>query len=212
MLIISYTLKFVQNLDLPFNNSAIVIAYSMCGFVASLITPFFVQNFKRKTVLLFSTIGMGVCMMAVAIYEHFFLSSSSKPIVWIVPFMLYIYVFAYTLGVLPLSFGLGSELFAQEVRGLMNGLYGSIGYLYASIASKLFPTFLSSCGISAVLWTFSAFSFASGIFSLLFLPETKGKSLYEVQNEMKNGIFQAKKMSVLRTRIRAYGSMGNGVA
>lgn len=212
MLIISYTLKFVQSLDVPFNNSAIVITYSTCGFIASLITPFFVQNFKRKTVLTFSTIGMGVCMMVVAVYEQFFLSSANKPIAWIVPFTLYVYVFAYTLGVLPLSFALGSEIFPQEVRGLMNGLYGSFGYLYASFVSKLFPTYLSSCGINVVLWTFCAFSFVSCIFSSLFLQETKGKSLYEVQKEMKAAHFSARDLPIIRTRTRGYGSMGSGPA
>jgi len=212
MLIISYTLKFVQNLDVPFNTSAIVITYSMCGFAASLITPFFVQKFKRKTVLTFSTVGMGVCMFTVAVYEHFFLNDTNKPVVWLVPFALYVYVFAYTLGVLPLSFALGSEIFPQEVRGLMNGLYGSIGYMYASLTSKLFPTYLSRCGISVVLWTFCVFSFLSCLFSLLFLPETKGKSLNEVQKDIKAGIFPMRKISVIRTRIRGYGSIGNGLA
>lgn len=212
LVILSYTLMFLKNLRMPYDNSILVIMYSVCGFVASLFTPFFVQKFNRKTVLAFSTVGMSLCMSIIAIYETIFLDRVSKPCIWILPILMYFYVFAYTLGVLPLSFVLGGELFPNEVRGIMNGLYGSIGYLYAFVSSKIFPDYLNRFGIVVVLWTFTLFNLFSFIFSASFVPETKGKSLGEVQEQFKeNGVFRKKKKLIL-IQERGYGSLVHGIA
>lgn len=51
-----------------------------------------------------------------------------------------------------------------------------VAFLYL----KFLPQVMQIIGLYAALYTFAAFCILGGIFLLIFLPETKGKSLAEI--------------------------------
>lgn len=181
-IMVAYTIMIFDRLKLPFESSKITITYSMVAFIGSAATPFFMHRMGRKAILSMSSFVMGVCMIVVAIYEEIFYQNE-KMFAWIVPIAFYVYALACNIGVLPIGFIVGGELFPNEVRGIMNGLYGLFAYGYWSVTLKLYPKFMFFCGIKVTIWAFAISCFVVTLFGAFILPETRGKTLNEVQEQ-----------------------------
>ncbi|XP_065224310.1 facilitated trehalose transporter Tret1-like [Planococcus citri] len=179
-IMLAFTVTIVDRLNIPYESSTIAVLFAVSIFTGSLTTPYFMHTFGRKMVLAISGLGMAVSMVIVALYEELAQDNS-----WscIVPLALFVYIFACIIGVLPVGFVMGGELFPLEVRGVMNGLYGAAGYVYSSAMMKAYPRFSSLLGIKSILWMFAGFSLLAALFGIFILPETKGKSLNEVQEK-----------------------------
>lgn len=179
----AFTVTILNEMRLPFDSSQVTVFYSLSLLAGSFCTPYFIHRFRRKTILAISGLGMGFCMLTMAVYEELYYDSEEKPFVWIVPVAFCAYSFACVIGVLPLGFMMGGELFPLEVRGILNGVYGSIGYVYWAVMFKVYPYYLQEFGVKVTLWTFAGVCLVTVVYGMLVLPETKGKSLGQVQRE-----------------------------
>ncbi|XP_065203971.1 facilitated trehalose transporter Tret1-like [Planococcus citri] len=182
-IMIAYTIMIFDRLELPLESAKVTILYSVVGFIGSVATPFFMHKMGRKSILGFSSFGMGACMVVVAVYEEIFYYQSEKLFAYIVPVAFYVYTLACNIGVLPIGFIVGGELFPNEVRGTMNGLYGVFAYAYWALTLKFYPKFMYTFGIKAAIWAFAASCFMVTFFAVFILPETRGKTLNEVQEQ-----------------------------
>lgn len=182
-IMLAFTITIVDRLQIPYKSSIIAVMFSSSIFIGSLTTPYFMHRFGRKMILAVSGLGMAAAMVVVALYEEIGVENKLNWLSWIVPFALFMYIFACIIGVLPVGFVMGGELFPIEVRGIMNGLYGAVGYMYSAVMLKAYPHFLATFGVKTTLWTFAAFSFLAASYGIFVLPETKGKTLNEVQEE-----------------------------
>lgn len=178
----SYTVKFFDALELPANSRAAAIGHSTTNFVTSFLTPFVVQKLTRRVLLGVTSGIMGVAMLVVALYELMnYNVGSSHQYYWVVLASIYLYDTASTLGVLPLPFILSGELFPTENRGVMNGIYGCFSFLISAAVVKLFPALLHHVGIINVILSYSFVCFVTILYAKFLLPETKGKTLPEIQ-------------------------------
>lgn len=73
------------------------------------------------------------------------------------------------------------ELFAPDVKGLAGSLSGTFNWLLAFLITKTFTNMVSGMGIGPTFWFFSAFSILGTFFVYFVVPETKGKSLSDIQ-------------------------------
>lgn len=178
-----FIIMIVDRFNIPYASADVALMYSVASAVAGFITPYVMYKFNRKPTLTISALGMSIFAAAIPIYQYFFESYQDKPYSWVVIVALFMYVISCGIGVLPISFTIAGELFPNEVRGIMNGLYGASAYLYWSLLYKITPWYLTKFGASGVMWTFSGFSLLTALFSVFVLPETKGKTLNEVQEQ-----------------------------
>lgn len=183
LLMVSFIIVFVDSLNVPYTGSDVSIMYAISGFVASCLTPYTIHNFGIKITLTLSALSMGICMAVIGAYEEIFYDSEEKPFAWIIPAALVVYVFACTLGVYPICFLVGGELFPNEVRGILNGVYGALTYGYGTILSKIYMDYVNFAGIKGTVWTFSSFGFILALYTIFVIPETRNKSLDQIQEE-----------------------------
>lgn len=182
-IMVAYTIMIVDRLKIPYDSAKITIMYSVVGFAGSFITPYFMHKFGRKTLLSTSALGMALSMVVVGIYELLFYDQNHKPNAWIVPGALYVYGLCCNVGVLPIGFVVGGELFPYEVAGIMNGLYGTFAYIYWAITLKVYPEFMFHFGIIGTIQAFAMSCFIVSLYGLFILPETKGKTIAQVQQQ-----------------------------
>jgi len=94
----------------------------------------------------------------------------------------FIACFAFSLG--PVMWVLLSEMYPNRIRGLAIGCIGFVNSFTAWLVTQIFPTSLAKFGNAATFLAFGLFA-AVGFFILLrVLPETKGKSLEELETEL----------------------------
>lgn len=93
----------------------------------------------------------------------------------------FIACFAFSLG--PVMWVLLSELYPLKYRGLAIGVIAFVNSLVSSIIQLIFPWELSNLGNAMSFLLFGAVAFVGFFIMLKIVPETKGKSLEEIEKE-----------------------------
>ena len=88
-----------------------------------------------------------------------------------------IFVFAFSIGFGPIPWLMMSELFSSEVRGPAS----AIATTFAFIVTKFFSDLVAAISEAGSFWVFGGITGLTFLFCLLFVPETKGKSLGAIQ-------------------------------
>ncbi len=117
-------------------------------------------------------------------YEGDILSAAISINSWLVLICIVGFVasFAFSLG--PVMWILFSELFPDRLRGLAISFVGVINSAISFSVQQVFPWELNNIGSSGTYFIYGLFAVAGLIFVLVKLPETKGKSLEELENTL----------------------------
>jgi MFS family permease len=94
----------------------------------------------------------------------------------------FIACFAFSLG--PVMWVLLSELYPIKYRGLAIGVIAFVNSLISSIVQLIFPWELSNFGNALTFFIFGAIAFVGFFVMIKILPETKGKSLEDLEREL----------------------------
>jgi SP family arabinose:H+ symporter-like MFS transporter len=87
--------------------------------------------------------------------------------------------FAFSIG--PVMWVLFSELFPQKVRGLAISFVGLINSAVSFLVQLIFPWELATFGSGTTFLIYGLFALAGLVFIIMVIPETKGKSLEELE-------------------------------
>jgi len=96
--------------------------------------------------------------------------------------MAYIAAFAISLG--PVMWAMFSEIFPQRMRGVAISLAGFFNSAVSFGVQQLFPRGLETIGPANVFFVFGGFAALAFFFSWRIVPETKGRTLEELEREL----------------------------
>uniref|UniRef100_UPI0040486442 MFS transporter n=1 Tax=Polaribacter sp. TaxID=1920175 RepID=UPI0040486442 len=96
----------------------------------------------------------------------------------------FIACFAFSLG--PVMWVLLSEIYPIKYRGLAIGIIAFINSLISSLVQLIFPWELSNFGNALTFFIFGFIALIGFFVMLKIVPETKGKSLEEIEREFVN--------------------------
>ena len=94
-----------------------------------------------------------------------------------------LYRFSFAIGIGPIPWILLSELLPLTVRGLASGLVMIVTWATSAVAIGLFLEYVQLVRFWFAIWTFGLFNLAAAVFVIIFLPETKGKSLEQLEKK-----------------------------
>jgi nitrate/nitrite transporter NarK len=77
-----------------------------------------------------------------------------------------------------------SEIFPQRVRGVAISLAGFFNSAVSFAVQQFFPRGLDTLGPANVFFVFAAFSALAFLFTWRVVPETKGRSLEELERQL----------------------------
>lgn len=126
---------------------------------------------------------MAVSMTALGVF--FFLQDVDPELAenlgWLPLTSLCIFIVSYALGFGPLVWLMISELFSKDINSIASPVTGFINPCLTFTVSSTFNMLSNAIGIGQTFWIYAGFCFV-GIFYVFFMvPETKGKSLAEIQ-------------------------------
>lgn len=154
---------------------------------ATLIAIAFIDRTGRRLLLLAGLIGMGVSLAAVGIAFRYIapegMAASSGPttagIVTVVALVVFITSFAFSLG--PVTWTVINEVFPARVRGRGVALATAVNWGSAYLVSQFFLSLVDAIGSSLTFFLFAFFCAAGWIWVYRIVPETKLRSLEEIQ-------------------------------
>ncbi|XP_058126495.1 facilitated trehalose transporter Tret1-like [Anopheles ziemanni] len=157
--------------------SAVLVGFTRV--VTTLLMAFISDKFGRRPPALFSGFGMACCMFGLAACAIFPVADTELN--WIPTALLVTFIFTATLGFLTLPFSMNAEVYPTKVRGFASGLTIFFGYTMSFIILKVYPTMVSMLGSENVFLFFGVVSLIGILFVYFFLPETKGRTLQDIE-------------------------------
>jgi MFS family permease len=126
-----------------------------------------VEKLGRKTCLLNSLAGMGICslLLAIGIIKSFSILSAVAVL---------LFVSSFALGLGPIPFILSSELVGPEAVGATQSIALAANWIATFLVAQFFPM-ASAMLHGKVYFIFAALSAFSFMFISWYVPETKGK-------------------------------------
>ena len=94
----------------------------------------------------------------------------------------YIAAFAISLG--PVMWAMFSEIFPNRLRGLAISAAGFFNSLVSYAVQQVFPWELSTFGPAVTFLIFGIFAILAFLFSFAFIPETKGRTLEQLEAQL----------------------------
>lgn len=187
-IVLYYAVNFFQMAGSTLDNHVASIVVAMLRLVMSVTGSVCIQHLDRRTMAMTSAILMAVSMAACGTYEFLYeaLPVDDRPYGW-VPLMCILFnVSVSMLGVVPLPWMMIGELFPLKVRGIMGGLVPSLGYFFVFVTVKVSPSLMVAVETDEIMWLFAAASTATACFIAAFLPETRGKTLLQIEKLFTN--------------------------
>ena len=96
----------------------------------------------------------------------------------------FIACFAFSLG--PVMWVMLSEIFPNRYRGLAIGVIGFINSFSSWLIQQIFPWEISNLGSALTFFIYGLIATVGVLLFIKILPETKGKSLEQLENELVN--------------------------
>ncbi|XP_055693288.1 facilitated trehalose transporter Tret1-like [Lutzomyia longipalpis] len=151
------------------------------GVFGTVISCFTIDRFGRRVLLLISMSVMCVTICGLGVYFYLDIHSSTEGLGWLPLVCLAIYNTAFAMGIAPVPWLMNGELFAPDVRATGAGIATMTTWVLASVITKTFVNLEAAIGKPGTYWLFTGFSFVGVLFIAFVVPETKGKSLVEIQ-------------------------------
>lgn len=147
--------------------------------IGSLVFLAIADKFKRKTLLILGGTVMGLSFILPTVIKV--LMPSASPMV-IVAF-LSLYVAAYSFTWAPLTWVIIGEVFPLAIRGRASGAASSANWIGSFAVGLLFPIMTATMPQDAVFAIFGVICLLGVWFIKACVPETKGRSLEEIEDE-----------------------------
>jgi sugar porter (SP) family MFS transporter len=149
----------------------------LVNLVFTVVAMAVIDRFGRRPLLVFGLSGIAACMLLLA--WAFGAGDSANPRLILVAIMGFVASFAVSLG--PVMWVLFSELFPNRVRGVAISFVGLVNSATAFLVTLVFPWQLQSMGSATTFLLYGLFALAGLVFVLRVIPETKGRSLEELE-------------------------------
>jgi len=163
-----------------------VIVFNIAGVIATLLALLVIDRFGRRPLMLFSALGCAVALSCEAAYFtlQVYAPGCLPYIGWlpITALIAYNVIFSFGLSFGPVLFL--SELFPTSVKANALGLADTISIIFGTLASKFFHALTDSLGMYVPFWSFAVCSIMGGYLIFTMVPETKGKTLENIQLEL----------------------------
>ncbi|KAF3908984.1 hypothetical protein ABW20_dc0107466 [Dactylellina cionopaga] len=133
---------------------------------------------RRKSLILGAAI-MAVSLLINAILPQIYPNNSSRVADWVCIVFIFIYTFGNGIGYGPTAWVYGSEIFPAHVRAKGLCIAASGSSIGSIVVTQIWPVGIHNIG-SKTYYIFFAFNAVSILLIYLYYPETKGKTLEEL--------------------------------
>ncbi|XP_046974080.1 facilitated trehalose transporter Tret1-2 homolog [Vanessa cardui] len=146
----------------------------------------FIINKTKRRVMIFTTGLLSVgSHFAIAIYGYCRTHGWGYGAVWLPAMLINLQYLAVAVGTVPMPQVIGGEVFALQYRSIGGTISQAAGGVAMFLALKTFPTLVDEVGLHGTYTFYGAVLLANLVIVLILLPETKGKTLQQIENEFR---------------------------
>ncbi|XP_065205780.1 facilitated trehalose transporter Tret1-like isoform X2 [Planococcus citri] len=179
-----YTPEFFGQFKGPVYTKRAALIYSIVSFLSTVLVPYFTHNFNRRSLLFVTSLMAGLFMLFSWVYEFYLSSLLNENTIcrWIPLLGIYGYTISTTIGITSIAVILPGEILPTEISGISNAFHNISSSIITSLVNKTYFAMSNMIGFQSVLGIFAGCCFLIALLSVTILPETRGKTLREIQD------------------------------
>nr|XP_022918207.1 facilitated trehalose transporter Tret1-like [Onthophagus taurus] len=162
------------------------ITFSVVMLLSAIVTILIIDKIGRKILMIYSSTFTCISLLILASYfaykEH---DGDITNVKWIpvVAVMLFAIAFKGGMGMVPIV--MSGELFPTSVKTLGMTIVDALYVIFGAVSVYIYQGLVNIVGVYCPLYLFAVCSFGTLLFSIFFIPETRGKTLEEIQMILK---------------------------
>jgi len=137
-----------------------------------------VDRFGRRVLMLVGCAGIALSHGLLGLAYHFGLKGLPVLVLTLCT------IGCYAMSLAPVTWVLISEIFPNRVRGLAVSVSVSALWIACFVLTFTFPVLNSALGSAGTFWVYSGICFGGFLFVLFRVPETKGKTLEQIERDL----------------------------
>lgn len=154
------------------------IVFGCLQIVGTYVTTLFIDRVGRKVLLLISGSGSAVGLTVMGIFSYLFESGYDvSGLNWVPVVSLSFVIFIASIGLIPIPYVIIAEVLPQKIRLIGTTICTTTVSLWAAIILNQFPYLLVNLHLYGCMWLFASVAIFGLLFTIFFVPETKGKTL-----------------------------------
>ena len=177
--IFNYAQEIFQSAGYDVNGMFInIVVTGIANVIFTIVAMATVEKLGRRTLMLIGALGLGIIYLTLG--TCYYIGVTGVGMICLV--VAAISCYAMTLG--PITWVLLAEIFPNRVRGVAMATCTFALWVGSCTLTFFFPPMNQALGTYGTFWIYSGICFACFIFFLRRCPETKGKSLEELEREL----------------------------
>jgi sugar porter (SP) family MFS transporter len=149
----------------------------------TVLSLFLIDRVGRRPLLIIGLIGMTISLALLGLVFSLESTSTAAGLLATLCLALYIASFAISLG--PIFWLMISEIYPLGIRGSAMSVAALCNWGSNFIVALTFPVLLATFGGAGAFWLFAAIGVVAWLFVYFMVPETKGRSLEEIEAELR---------------------------
>ena len=155
-----------------------IVITGIANVAFTFVALYTIEKWGRRTLMLIGAGGLGLIYLTLGTCYFF----EVKGVLMVVLVVTAISVYAMTLG--PVTWTLLAEIFPNRIRGVAMATCTFALWVGCCTLTFSFPSMNASLGSYGTFWIYSAICVCAFVFLYRKCPETKGKSLEELEKEL----------------------------
>jgi SP family galactose:H+ symporter-like MFS transporter len=182
--VIYYAPVIVQSAGIA-SASGAILATAGIGLVNVLMTivaMWLIDHVGRRPLLLIGIAGM---TLSLGVLGFVFRMPTGGALSWLAVITLMVYVASFAISLGPIFWLLIAEIYPLRMRGIAEGTAAGVNWAFNFLVSLTFLTLVELLGPSLTFWVYALLAIASWLFSYYLVPETKGRTLEEIEHSFR---------------------------
>ncbi|ALQ46845.1 sugar porter family MFS transporter [Raoultella ornithinolytica] len=147
--------------------------------ISTLVSMWIIDKVGRRSLLIFGSAGMAIALGCIGLL---FRASETQTTLLLICILAYVAIFAVSYG--TVAYVIIAEIFPIHVRGIAVSIATFALWGGNFLVSRYFPVLVENISAANTFFIFSGISIIALFFVLTKVPETKGKTLEEIETEL----------------------------
>lgn len=183
--IVAYAETIFLKVGSGLDANGVSIIIGVVQFISAAFSASVVDRIGRRPLLMLSISGMIICNFLVGLYFNLIRQDVNvSGLDWLPTVAIVAFVVCYVMGMATVIFALLGEIFPSNMKAIAGALYTVTSSALSFGVHKLFQVVSDGWGSDVTFWGFALFGVIFFPFIWFMVPETKGKSLDEILEQM----------------------------
>lgn len=181
-LIVFYAVDIISEMGSDVNSMTAAVYTAIVRLVFTVVSCIMLYFVNRRTMIIGAGIGAGISTLVLAVFLYCRLSVPKTPLDLYVSAVCILLYIASTTGFMVMPGVMIGELLPARVRGRVGGYIFAAFNLGFFAVAKVFPYLNQVLKTQGIFLLFGSASLAAAVIMFLLLPETKGRTLGEIED------------------------------